>query len=213
MRMLDSKILFLFLSLICRHPVSETRPLVFCSSFIDWNATCEGQFPSVYCPLELNDYNAFPEGKAAWTVPVTSFYSQKVKAERMCVLRALAAEKVPLRVIFQLSAEPLCGCSTLAFVILYGLKKPARPSGLGTCTNDPALCSPSDSVEQGLLDLCEPEWSQSVGGLGLYLLVTLLRQASPKRGRMIHVLVPQHVLTLIPLDSAAEGRESARRGN
>lgn len=61
MRMLDSKILFLFLSLICRHPVSETRPLVFCSSFIDWNATCEGQFPSVYCPLELNDYNAFPE--------------------------------------------------------------------------------------------------------------------------------------------------------
>lgn len=31
------------------------------SSFIDWNATCEGQFPSVYCPLELNDYNAFPE--------------------------------------------------------------------------------------------------------------------------------------------------------
>lgn len=31
------------------------------SSFIDWSATCEGQFPSVYCPLELNDYNAFPE--------------------------------------------------------------------------------------------------------------------------------------------------------
>nr|XP_014336305.1 PREDICTED: transmembrane protein 131-like [Bos mutus] len=61
MRMLDSKILFLFLSLVCRHPVSETRPLVFYSSFIDWNATCEGQFPSVYCPLELNDYNAFPE--------------------------------------------------------------------------------------------------------------------------------------------------------
>ncbi|ELR50512.1 Transmembrane protein 131-like protein, partial [Bos mutus] len=55
------KILFLFLSLVCRHPVSETRPLVFYSSFIDWNATCEGQFPSVYCPLELNDYNAFPE--------------------------------------------------------------------------------------------------------------------------------------------------------
>ncbi|XP_057583250.1 transmembrane protein 131-like isoform X2 [Hippopotamus amphibius kiboko] len=34
---------------------------VHSSSFIDWNATCEGQFPSVYCPLELNDYNAFPE--------------------------------------------------------------------------------------------------------------------------------------------------------
>ncbi|XP_010626304.1 transmembrane protein 131-like [Fukomys damarensis] len=31
------------------------------SSFIDWSATCEGQFPSVYCPLELNDYSAFPE--------------------------------------------------------------------------------------------------------------------------------------------------------
>ncbi|XP_044623016.1 transmembrane protein 131-like [Equus asinus] len=31
------------------------------SNFIDWSATCEGQFPSVYCPLELNDYNAFPE--------------------------------------------------------------------------------------------------------------------------------------------------------
>ncbi|XP_070271443.1 transmembrane protein 131-like isoform X2 [Myotis yumanensis] len=31
------------------------------SSFIDWSATCEGQFPNVYCPLELNDYNAFPE--------------------------------------------------------------------------------------------------------------------------------------------------------
>lgn len=84
MRMLGSKILLLFLSLLCRHPVSEPRPLVFCSSFIDWNATCEGQFPSVYCPLELNDYNAFPEGKAVRTVPVTSFYPQKVKAERVC---------------------------------------------------------------------------------------------------------------------------------
>ncbi|KAK7811274.1 hypothetical protein U0070_027236 [Myodes glareolus] len=31
------------------------------SSFIDWSASCEGQFPNVYCPLELNDYNAFPE--------------------------------------------------------------------------------------------------------------------------------------------------------
>ncbi|XP_037024016.2 transmembrane protein 131-like isoform X1 [Artibeus jamaicensis] len=31
------------------------------SSFIDWSATCEGQFPGVYCPLELSDYNAFPE--------------------------------------------------------------------------------------------------------------------------------------------------------
>ncbi|XP_016000090.2 transmembrane protein 131-like isoform X2 [Rousettus aegyptiacus] len=31
------------------------------SSFIDWSATCEGQFPGVYCPLEPNDYNTFPE--------------------------------------------------------------------------------------------------------------------------------------------------------
>ena len=139
--------------------------------------------------------------------------STGVGCRRLLQLRALAAEKVPLRVIFQLSAEPSCGCRTLAFVILYGLKKPARPRGPGTCTNNPALFSASDSVEQGLLDLREPEWALSVGGLGLSLLVTLFRQTSPKRGRMIHVLVPQHVLTLTPLDSAAEGRESARRGN
>ncbi|XP_051055402.1 transmembrane protein 131-like isoform X1 [Phodopus roborovskii] len=31
------------------------------SRFIDWSASCEGQFPSVYCPLELNDYNTVPE--------------------------------------------------------------------------------------------------------------------------------------------------------
>ncbi|XP_038610943.1 transmembrane protein 131-like isoform X1 [Tachyglossus aculeatus] len=31
------------------------------NSFIDWNATCEGQFPNVYCPVEVNDYNTFPE--------------------------------------------------------------------------------------------------------------------------------------------------------
>ncbi|XP_058136389.1 transmembrane protein 131-like isoform X2 [Dasypus novemcinctus] len=36
------------------HPVPD-------SGFIDWSTTCEGQFPNVYCPLELNDYNAFPE--------------------------------------------------------------------------------------------------------------------------------------------------------
>ncbi|XP_077878132.1 transmembrane protein 131-like isoform X4 [Ictidomys tridecemlineatus] len=40
--------------------LQEPAP-VHSSSFIDWSATCEGQFPSVYCPLELNDYNAFPE--------------------------------------------------------------------------------------------------------------------------------------------------------
>ena len=41
----------------------------FGHSFIDWNAACEGQFPSVYCPLELNDYNAFPEGKSCLDRP------------------------------------------------------------------------------------------------------------------------------------------------
>uniref|UniRef100_A0A8D1G5P7 Transmembrane protein 131-like n=1 Tax=Sus scrofa TaxID=9823 RepID=A0A8D1G5P7_PIG len=39
------------------------------SSFIDWNAACEGQFPSVYCPLELNDYNAFPEENMNYPTP------------------------------------------------------------------------------------------------------------------------------------------------
>ena len=95
-------------------PATLPPPAAVPSSFIDWNATCEGQFPSVYCPLELNDFNAFPEGKAVWTVPATSFYSQKVRVERACVLRALTTEKVPLRVIFQLSAEPSRGRSTLA---------------------------------------------------------------------------------------------------
>ncbi|XP_059121526.1 transmembrane protein 131-like isoform X4 [Peromyscus eremicus] len=44
------------------------------SSFIDWSASCEGQFPSVYCPLELNDYNAFPEENMNYTngFPCTS---------------------------------------------------------------------------------------------------------------------------------------------
>ncbi|XP_048189766.1 transmembrane protein 131-like isoform X3 [Perognathus longimembris pacificus] len=44
-----------------------TRDPVHNSSFIDWNATCEGQFPNVYCPLELNDYNAFPEENMNYT--------------------------------------------------------------------------------------------------------------------------------------------------
>ena len=64
MRVAGNKSAFLFLCLLCGRPVSEPRPLVFCSSFIDWSATCEGQFPGVYCPLELSDYNAFPEGKS-----------------------------------------------------------------------------------------------------------------------------------------------------
>ncbi|NXO03105.1 T131L protein, partial [Rhinopomastus cyanomelas] len=29
--------------------------------FIDWNAACDSQFSSVYCPLEVNEYGAFPE--------------------------------------------------------------------------------------------------------------------------------------------------------
>ncbi|XP_037686785.1 transmembrane protein 131-like isoform X2 [Choloepus didactylus] len=41
--------------------VMQEAPLVHNSGFVDWGTTCEGQFPSVYCPLELNDYNAFPE--------------------------------------------------------------------------------------------------------------------------------------------------------
>ncbi|XP_031230064.1 transmembrane protein 131-like isoform X4 [Mastomys coucha] len=41
--------------------VSQESASIPDSSFIDWSASCEGQFPSVYCPLELNDYNAFPE--------------------------------------------------------------------------------------------------------------------------------------------------------
>ena len=49
----------------------------------------------------------------------------------------------------------------------------------------------------------------SVGRLGLYFLVFVFRQTSPRRGRMIHVLVPRHVLTLMSLDGAAEGRERA----
>ncbi|KAM7168622.1 transmembrane protein 131-like isoform 2-T2 [Macrochelys suwanniensis] len=31
------------------------------NSFIDWRATCDSQFPNMYCPLEMNEYNAFPE--------------------------------------------------------------------------------------------------------------------------------------------------------
>ncbi|EOB00278.1 Transmembrane protein 131-like, partial [Anas platyrhynchos] len=29
--------------------------------FIDWNATCDSQFSNMYCPLEMNEYGAFPE--------------------------------------------------------------------------------------------------------------------------------------------------------
>ncbi|KAM8968914.1 transmembrane protein 131-like isoform X2 [Sarcophilus harrisii] len=53
------------------------------NSFIDWNTTCEGQFPNVYCPLEVNDYNGFPEENMNYhngfpcptEVPSTAFIS------------------------------------------------------------------------------------------------------------------------------------------
>ncbi|XP_060634803.2 transmembrane protein 131-like isoform X2 [Anolis sagrei] len=31
------------------------------SGFIDWNASCDGQFTSMYCPVEINEYSGFPE--------------------------------------------------------------------------------------------------------------------------------------------------------
>lgn len=34
------------------------------NSFIDWNAPCDGQFANMYCPVEMNEYNGFPEGKS-----------------------------------------------------------------------------------------------------------------------------------------------------
>ncbi|XP_068961683.1 transmembrane protein 131-like isoform X4 [Petaurus breviceps papuanus] len=53
------------------------------NSFIDWNTTCEGQFSNVYCPLEVNDYNSFPEENMNYhsgfpcptEVPSTAFIS------------------------------------------------------------------------------------------------------------------------------------------
>ncbi|XP_043828062.1 transmembrane protein 131-like isoform X2 [Dromiciops gliroides] len=53
------------------------------NSFIDWNTTCEGQFPNVYCPLEVNDYSGFPEENMNYhnsfpcptEVPSTAFIS------------------------------------------------------------------------------------------------------------------------------------------
>ncbi|XP_077156175.1 transmembrane protein 131-like isoform X3 [Paroedura picta] len=31
------------------------------NGFIDWNASCDGQFTNMYCPVEVNEYSAFPE--------------------------------------------------------------------------------------------------------------------------------------------------------
>ncbi|XP_033017107.1 transmembrane protein 131-like isoform X2 [Lacerta agilis] len=39
----------------------QENPSLHNGSFIDWNASCDGQFTSVYCPVEVNEYNAFPE--------------------------------------------------------------------------------------------------------------------------------------------------------
>ncbi|XP_036046338.1 transmembrane protein 131-like isoform X4 [Onychomys torridus] len=47
--------------------VSQEPASIPDSSFLDWSASCEGQFPSVYCPLELNDSNAFPEENMNYT--------------------------------------------------------------------------------------------------------------------------------------------------
>ncbi|XP_045151735.1 transmembrane protein 131-like [Echinops telfairi] len=49
------------------------------SSFVDWGTTCDGPFPTVYCPLELNDYNAFPEGKHSRDNPSAILYSRGVR--------------------------------------------------------------------------------------------------------------------------------------
>lgn len=111
----------------------------------------KASFPSVYCPLELNYFLAQFSRKVCvvWTVLFsTSFYSLvKVKVERVCVLRALTAEKVPLRSHSVVSLSHVR--STLALCILHGLKKPARPRFWGH-VQQPALFSPSDWVEQGL---------------------------------------------------------------
>ncbi|XP_073897424.1 transmembrane protein 131-like isoform X2 [Castor canadensis] len=48
-------------------PGVAQEPTAVHNSFIDWNATCEGRFPNVYCPLEMNDYNAFPEENMNYT--------------------------------------------------------------------------------------------------------------------------------------------------
>uniref|UniRef100_A0A8B9C9U5 Transmembrane 131 like n=1 Tax=Anser brachyrhynchus TaxID=132585 RepID=A0A8B9C9U5_9AVES len=44
--------------------IQETPSQIFpfsWDSFIDWNATCDSQFSNMYCPLEMNEYGAFPE--------------------------------------------------------------------------------------------------------------------------------------------------------
>lgn len=67
--------------------------LFFCSSFIDWSATCEGPFPSVYCPLELNDYNAFPEGKSYSSNPSAILLLSWKSKQEVCGPEAWTAEE------------------------------------------------------------------------------------------------------------------------
>ncbi|KFP38816.1 Transmembrane protein 131-like, partial [Chlamydotis macqueenii] len=38
-------------------PTVHNRQVIF----IDWNAACDSQFSNMYCPLEMNEYGAFPE--------------------------------------------------------------------------------------------------------------------------------------------------------
>nr|XP_044986988.1 transmembrane protein 131-like isoform X2 [Jaculus jaculus] len=35
-------------------------------SFIDWSAGCDGRFPNMFCPPELNDYTTFPEDNVSY---------------------------------------------------------------------------------------------------------------------------------------------------
>ncbi|XP_060234479.1 transmembrane protein 131-like isoform X3 [Meriones unguiculatus] len=48
-------------------PAMSQEPASVPDSFVDWSPPCEGQFPSVYCPLELNDYSVFPEENMSYT--------------------------------------------------------------------------------------------------------------------------------------------------
>uniref|UniRef100_A0A8C3SNX6 Transmembrane protein 131-like n=1 Tax=Chelydra serpentina TaxID=8475 RepID=A0A8C3SNX6_CHESE len=44
-----------------KKPMITTRHFLPSSNFIDWSATCDSQFPNMYCPLEMNEYSTFPE--------------------------------------------------------------------------------------------------------------------------------------------------------
>uniref|UniRef100_A0A8D2J0B4 Transmembrane 131 like n=1 Tax=Varanus komodoensis TaxID=61221 RepID=A0A8D2J0B4_VARKO len=45
-----------------KKPIIPSRPFLPSSEcFIDWNASCDGQFTDMYCPVEVNEYNTFTE--------------------------------------------------------------------------------------------------------------------------------------------------------